>query len=84
MDRARTPKTAVTEEQEAPSVAAALDAASRFGLRPAETKAILREVLAAVLDWRQTARRLRLSSGSVAAYASAFEHPLMEEATRLV
>ncbi|MBX3744225.1 MAG: HipA domain-containing protein [Verrucomicrobiae bacterium] len=84
MDRAQTPKTAVTEEQEAPSVAVALDAAPRFGLRPAEAKPILREVLAAVVDWRQTARRLRLSKGSVAAYASAFEHSFLEEATGLV
>ncbi|MBX3747067.1 MAG: HipA domain-containing protein [Verrucomicrobiae bacterium] len=84
MDRAQTPKTAVTEEQEAPCVAVALDAAPRFGLRPAEAKPILREVLAAVVDWRQTARRLRLSKGSVAAYASAFEHAFLEEATGLV
>lgn len=84
IDRARTPKTAVTEEQETPSVGVALDAAPRFGLRPAEAKAILREVLAAVGDWRQTARRLRLSAGSVAAYASAFEHSFLEEAKKLV
>jgi serine/threonine-protein kinase HipA len=83
IDRARTPRTAVTEEQEAPSVAVALEAAPRFGLRAAEATAILREVLAAVVDWRQTARRLRLSAGSVAAYASAFEHSFLEEAKKL-
>lgn len=84
IDRARTPKTAVTEEQEAPSVAVALEAAPRFGLRAPEAKEILREVLAAVVDWRPTARRLRLPSGSVAAYASAFEHVFQEEAKGLV
>jgi serine/threonine-protein kinase HipA len=84
IDRARMPKTAVTEEQEAPNVAVALDAAPRFGLRAPEAKAILREVLAVVVDWRQTARRLRLSSASVAAYASAFEHSILEEAKGLV
>lgn len=84
IDRAQTPKTAVTEEQEAPSVAAALDAAPRFGLRGAEANAILREVLAAVADWRTIARQLRLPSGCVDAYASAFEHVFIEEATRLV
>jgi hypothetical protein len=61
----------------------ALDAASRFGLRGPEAKATLREVLAAVLEWRKAARQLRISAGSMAAYASAFEHPLIEEATRL-
>jgi hypothetical protein len=61
----------------------ALDAASRFGLRGPEAKAILREVLAAVLEWRKTARQLRISAGSMAAYASAFEHPLIEEAAQL-
>ena len=83
IDRARMPKTAVTEEQEAPGVAVALDAAPRFGLRVPEAKAILREVLAAIVDWRQTARRLRLSAGPVAVYASAFEHSFLEEANRL-
>jgi serine/threonine-protein kinase HipA len=83
IDRAQTPKTAVSEEQEAPNVEAALDAAPRFGLRGVEAQAVLREVVRAVLDWRKTARQLRISAGSVAAYASAFEHDLMEQATKL-
>jgi len=61
-----------------------LDAAPRFGLRAAEAKAILSEVLTAVVDWRKTARQLRLPSGCGAAYASAFEHAFIEEATGLV
>ena len=83
IDRAQTPKTAISEEHDEPSVMGALDAASRFGLRGPEAKATLREVLAAVLEWRKTARQLRISAGTMAAYASAFEHPLIEEATRL-
>lgn len=83
IDRAQTPKTAVTEEQESPSVAVALDAAPRFGLRGPGAKTILGEVLEAVLDWRKTARQLRISAGSISAYASAFEHPLIEEASKL-
>lgn len=83
IDRARMPKTAVTEEQETPSIAVALEAAPRFGLRAVEATAILREVLAVVVDWRKMARRLQLSAGSVAAYASAFEHSFLEEARRL-
>jgi serine/threonine-protein kinase HipA len=84
IDRARTLKTAVSEEQKPSSVAVALEAAPRFGLRAIEAKAILREVVAAVVEWRQTARRLRLTSGCVAAYASAFEHSIIEEARMLV
>lgn len=83
IDRAQTPKTAVSEAQEAPSIGAALDAAPRFGLRAPEARDILRKVLEAVLGWRQTARQLRMSAGSVAAYASAFEHDLIQEATKL-
>jgi serine/threonine-protein kinase HipA len=83
IDRAQTPKTAISEEHDEPSVIGTLDAASRFGLRGPEAKAILREVLTAVLEWRKTARQLRISAGSMAAYASAFEHPMIEEATRL-
>ena len=83
IDRAQTPKTAVTEEQESPSVAVALDAAPRFGLRGPEAKVILREVMKAVLDWRKTARQLRMSAGSISVYASVFEHPLIQEASKL-
>ena len=83
IDRAQTPKTAISEEHDEPSVMGALDAASRFGLRGPEAKATLREVLAAVLEWRKTARQLRISAGTMAAYASAFEHPMIEEAAQL-
>jgi serine/threonine-protein kinase HipA len=83
IDRAQTPKTAVSEDQEAPSVGLAMEAAPRFGLRGPEAKTLLREVLRAVLDWRKTARQLRLSAGSVSAYASAFEHGFIEEAVRM-
>ena len=83
IDRAQTPKTAVTEEQEPPSVGVVLDAASRFGLEGPDAKVILREVLEAVLGWRKTARQLRMSPGTVSAYASAFEHPFLQEACKL-
>lgn len=34
IDRAQTPKTAITEQQEAPTLEAALEATPRFGLKP--------------------------------------------------
>lgn len=48
IDRRHTPKTAISEYQEEPSIAAAREAAPRFGLRSAQAKTILREVVIAV------------------------------------
>ena len=84
IDRAGMPKTAITEDQGMPSIAAALDAASRFGLKTTEAKAILREVIAAVSDWRKIGRQLHIKAKTLDAYASAFDHPLMEEARQLI
>ena len=84
IDRARTSQTAITEDQEEPTIAAALDAAERFGLKPAEARKVLRDVFTAVSGWRKTGRQLRLSAAVLDAYASAFENPLMTEAAPLV
>lgn len=84
IDRKLTPKTAITEDQEEPTMAAALAAAPRFGIKAKEALAILRESVAVVSDWRKTGKRLRLPAPMLNAYASAFEHALMEEARRLL
>lgn len=84
VDRGRVSKTAITEDQEEPTVAGALAAAPRFGLTATEAKRILREVFAVVSGWRKTGRQLHLKTSGLAAYASAFEHPLMDEARRLL
>lgn len=84
VDRVRMNKTAIAEDQEEPSIARALTAAPRFGLKLAEAKKILREVFTAVSGWRNTGRRLRLKASTLDTYASAFEHPLMDEARQLV
>jgi len=83
MDRVRTSKTAITEDQEDSTIASTLAAAPRFGLKAAESKKILRQVLTAVSGWRKTGRQLRLKASTLDTYASAFEHPLMDEARRL-
>jgi serine/threonine-protein kinase HipA len=83
IDRTQTPKTPITEEQEEPSIAAALAAAPRFGLKATAAKAILHEVFAAVSNWRKTGRQLHLQARTLDAYATAFDHPLMDEARRL-
>lgn len=84
IDRARMSKTAITEDQEEPTIASALAAAPRFGLKVTESKKILREIFAAVSGWRKTGRQLRLKASTLDAYASAFEHSLMDEARRLL
>ncbi|MCX6896768.1 MAG: HipA domain-containing protein, partial [Verrucomicrobia bacterium] len=84
IDRVRMSKTAITEDQQEPSLALALDAAARFGLKGTEAKKILRAVFTATTSWRQTGRQLRLKASTLDAYASAFEHPLRDEATRLL
>ena len=84
IDRAQTPKTAITENQEEPAIAVALAAAARFGLKAAAAKEILREVFEAISGWRKTGRQLRIRAATLDAYASAFEHSLMDEARRLL
>ena len=84
MDRVHMSKTAITEDYGEPAIAVALVAAERFDLKTAESKKILREVFAAVSGWRKTGRQLRLKAATLDAYASAFEHPLMDETSRLL
>jgi len=84
MDRARTNKTAITEDQKDPTMAEALAAAERFGLKAAESKKVLHDVFAAVSDWRKTGQQLRLKASTLDAYVSAFEHPLMDETRHLI
>lgn len=84
MDRASMSKTPITEDQEEPTIASALAAAPRFGLKTSEAKQILREICSAVSGWRKTGRQLRLKAATLDTYASAFEHPLMDEARRLL
>jgi len=84
IDRIRVSKTPISEERDEGSIAGALAIAGRFGITAPAAKAILREVFAAVSAWRRTAARLRLKGATVKAYASAFEHELMDEARRLL
>jgi serine/threonine-protein kinase HipA len=84
VDRVHMSKTSITEEQEEPSIAIALAAAERFGLKPVESKKILREVFNAVADWHKTGRQLRLSAAVLDIYVTAFEHSLMTEAAKLL
>ena len=84
IDRARMNKTAITEDQEDPTIASALAAVPRFGIKATEAKKILRKVFTVVSNWRKTGRQLRLKASTLNAYASAFEHPLIDEARQLL
>ena len=84
IDRVRVSKTPMSEEREEAGIAGALAVAGRFGIKGPAAKSILREVFTAVAAWRRTAARLRLKGATVEAYASAFEHELMDEARRLL
>ena len=84
IERARATQTAITEEQEEPSIDAALAAAPRFALKAAESKGIVGEVFKVVSAWRDTGRKLRIRAATLEAYASAFENPLMDEAKQLL
>jgi len=83
IERAQVPKTSISEDGADSSIEAALAAAPRFGLKPAAAKAIVREVHAVVTDWRKVARKLHIPAHTLGAYASAFEHPLIDEAANL-
>jgi serine/threonine-protein kinase HipA len=84
IDRVRVSQTPISEEREEASIAGALAVAGRFGLKGPAAKSILREVFTAVAAWRRTAARLRLKRATMEAYASAFEHELMDEARKLL
>jgi serine/threonine-protein kinase HipA len=84
IERAQMNKTAISEDDDEPGIEAALRVAARFALKPAQAKQILREVVTAVRSWRDVGRKLRIKAGTLSAYASAFEHPLLDEAGKLL
>jgi len=81
--RTQMPKTSISEDSDELAIDAALKVAPRFGLKSEEAKLIVRHVLAAVSDWRKTGRKLRIKAKTLDAYATAFEHPLIDEARKL-
>ena len=84
IDRSDMNKTPISEDQEQSSIASALQAASRFGLKPGEATDILHEVFSTVSRWQEVARRLKLKPQVLESYATAFEQPFMQEAKRLL
>lgn len=84
IDRTRTPKTPIAESGGETSIEGALAAAVRFGLKSADAKAIVREVLSAVSRWREVGKQLRIKASTLDAYSTAFDNPFIDEARGLV
>jgi serine/threonine-protein kinase HipA len=84
IERASISKTSITEDGEEPSMAVAIEAAPRFGLKTAEAKAILRELLAAVRQWKKVGQSLHLKVATLNPYASAFENECLKEAAHCI
>lgn len=66
--------TSISFDSAEASLKLALEVAEDFGLKSAPAKAIVREVVAAVTTWRQTAKQLGISDKAIPRMASAFEH----------
>lgn len=77
-------QTSFCEEPVEPSVDLALALAQRFGLKEKTALEILRKIYKSASEWRDTGRKLRLQSGTLDAYASAFENPWMDEARKIL
>jgi serine/threonine-protein kinase HipA len=84
IDRVRTWKTPISEDQREPSITCALEVASRFGLKETGALSILREVYDSVSKWRTIARKLKMKATTLEPYTTAFEHGLMAEARTLL
>lgn len=83
IDHVHTAQTPISEETDEPSLQEAFQAATRFGLKKDEAKALLRQILPVVENWRSAGRALKIKNAVLSVYTSAFEHPLIEEARRL-
>lgn len=66
--------TAIDEDDGTASIDLALETASHYGLKLTQARTIMREVGAAVSNWRQTASAQGLSKGEIERMSSAFEH----------
>ncbi len=72
--------TSITFDSAEASLELAMEVAEEFGLGVDEAKGVVREVGAAVSQWRPTARRLGIADKEIAKMASAFEHTDLETA----
>ena len=74
--------TAVDADDGTASVELALETASHYGLKPTQARTIMREVAAAVSNWRKTASGVGLSAKEIDRMSSAFEHGELAKAIK--
>jgi transcriptional regulator with GAF, ATPase, and Fis domain len=60
----------ISEESNEVSIAAAMKAGARFGLKEAERKTILDQVFSAIRNWRKTAKQLGIKASTIDAYVN--------------
>jgi serine/threonine-protein kinase HipA len=84
IDRVHMWKTPISEGAPEPSVAGALEVASRFGLKAADARGILLDVFNTVTIWRKIAGKLGMRGSAIETYSSAFENKLVDEARMLL
>ncbi len=72
--KARVLSLAIDEADDTASLDVALSIARQYGLKPVGAREIVREVQAAVLQWRTSAEAHGLNARDIARMASAFEH----------
>lgn len=72
--------TTITFDSAAASLELALEVAEEFGLKPDQARAVVREVGAAVSQWKQTAKQMGINEKAITKMASAFEHSDLEMA----
>ncbi|MPZ39972.1 MAG: type II toxin-antitoxin system HipA family toxin [Rhizobiales bacterium] len=73
--------TAIDEDDGTASVELALETAAHYGLKSPQARNIVREVGAAVSQWRKTASDIGLSKNEIERMSSAFEHEDLAKAT---
>ena len=78
--KSRMLSTSITFDSAEASLKLALEDAEEFGLRLNAAKGVIKEVAAAVTQWRQTARKLGLPEKAIPRMASAVEHADLEMA----
>lgn len=79
----RTLSTTITFDSSVASLELALEVAEEFGLKPNQAKAVVREVCAAVAQWKPTAKQMGIIDKAIAKMASAFEHSDLELARKI-
>jgi serine/threonine-protein kinase HipA len=76
--------TSITFDSAEASLELALEVAEDFGLKPEEARGVVKEVGAAVSQWKKTAKQMGIGERAISKMASAFEHSDSEMANKIL